>query len=230
LEVLLLKRTPRSGFIPGAWVFPGGRVDPDDSSSATLERLDGLSEPQAQARLTPEDGEPPALAYWVAAIRETFEETGVLPGVPPDRTSPSFLKGGWERLMAGQDAFSHLLLEAGIRLNVRNLRYIGHWLTPECEPRRYQTRFFLTQVDRGREVRPHEAEMVDHLWLTPAQALQRNRAGALPMVLPTLFTLEELAQYDSPAEALEGLGEAQVPRRLPVPERVDSGIRFRIPG
>jgi len=230
LEVLLLKRTPRSGFIPGAWVFPGGRVDREDGSPPMLALVKNRSEGQARARLSPEPGEPPALAYWVAAARETFEETGVLPGAVPDDVPDLLRESGQERLLSGQNTFRELLMEAGGTLDGSALRYIGHWLTPECEPRRYQTRFFMTQVERDSEVRPHEAEMVDHLWLTPSQALDRNRAGDLPMVLPTIYTLEELRQYAAPEEAMEGLATATVPRRLPVPQRVEGGIRFLIPG
>ena len=121
------------------------------------------------------------------------------------------------------------LEELRLTLDARTLVYSGHWLTPECEPRRYDTRFFMVEVHPEVPVRPHRREMTDHLWITPREALERNLTGEMPLVLPTLYTLEELDNFDTPGEALAHQAGKAVPRRLPVPERHGEGIRFTFP-
>jgi 8-oxo-dGTP pyrophosphatase MutT (NUDIX family) len=257
MEVLLLKRSPRSGFIPGAWVFPGGRVDEEDGDPGLLMHLDGLSPGRARERLRlgnarpdpTEDGNPdaqkppPPWAYWVAAIRETFEETGVLLRKSPDGAGPLVpkvkelaLEEGREdlisearsRLLSGLGGFLPILQELGIVLDAGSLEYSGHWLTPECEPRRYETLFFITEMHPEARVTPHEKEMVDALWITPEQALARNLKGEFPLVFPTLVTLEELTPFPTPEEALSVLRGRPVPRRLPEPERAEGGVLFKL--
>jgi len=113
-------------------------------------------------------------------------------------------------------------------LDAGSLEYNGHWLTPECEPRRYETRIFSAEVQRDCQVTTHEREMVDSIWLTPAEALARNMEGAFPLVLPTVFTLEELAPFPTPREALAYMRDRPVPLRLPRPERVEGGILLHL--
>jgi 8-oxo-dGTP pyrophosphatase MutT (NUDIX family) len=235
LEVLLMKRSPRSGFIPGAWVFPGGTVDQEDGHPDLLARVDGISPETARDRLQPATPQPPALAYWVTAIRETFEETGILlgsrvrshrgPGSVEELVSTASARS---ELLAGQTTFGEVLTLLGVTPDAGSLEYIGHWLTPECEPRRYETRFFAAEAEPDARAIPHQKEMVDAVWLAPRAALSRNRDGDFPLALPTLFTLEELAPFQTPAEALENLRGRPVPRRLPVPERAEGGVRFHL--
>jgi 8-oxo-dGTP pyrophosphatase MutT (NUDIX family) len=255
LEVLLLKRSPRSGFIPGAWVFPGGTLDDDDGDPSLLPYLHGLSPDQAQERfhlgnprLNPADGAkpasppgPPAWAYWVAAIRETFEETGILlwnehgkrgPQQPgrkrPGLEEEDLIAEARARLLCGEGGFLGILDCLGLTLDAASLEYAGHWLTPECEPRRYETRFFVTEVDPEAPVTPYEKEMVEALWITPSQALAKNRKGDFPLVFPTLVTLEELRPFQTPGEALSFLRARPVPPRLPAPERAEGGVVFKL--
>lgn len=234
LEVLLLQRNPASGFIPGAWVFPGGRVDPEDGDPSALQRAAGLSSLQAQRILQPRADEPPALAYWIAAIRETFEETGVLVARGLDRggkENPQLARAkgpAQDRLVRGESGFGRILEELGVDLDAGALTYCAYWVTPECEPRRYETRFFVTHVPGDVRVTPHQREMVDHVWITPSEALKENLAGNLPMVLPTIHTLEVLADFQAPKEAVGHFQSSEIRRRLPEPRRVDGGIRFHL--
>ena len=227
LEVLLLERTPRSGFIPGAWVFPGGRVDPEDGDPELLPYVEGLTEREAREQLALEDGEFPALAFWVAAARETFEETGALLSPATASMTPDELGRARTKLLEGERSFLDILKDLELTLNLNQLQYHGYWLTPECEPRRYETRFFMTEVGSDVLVTPHEKEMVADRWLTPEKAIAQNKAGALPLVLPTLFTLQELLPFRTPGEAMETLAGRPVPKRLPVPERIQGGVQFR---
>jgi len=234
LEVLLLERSPRSGFIPGAWVFPGGTVDRADGDPGILPRLHGITPETAHHRLHPDESGPPALAYWVAALRETFEETGVLlhrakGGINAGSSHPSEKETlARSQLLAGEMSFRDVLESLNVILDAGSLEYNGHWLTPECEPRRYETRFFAAEVQKDVRVTPHRKEMADARWFTPAEALYRNQEGTLPLVFPTLFTLEELGPFHTPGEALDHLRGKPVPRRLPKLQRTDGGISLRL--
>ena len=231
LEILLLRRVRSAGFVPGAWVFPGGRVDGDDATPPLLERLEGLAPPDAARRLgLHEDAEPPAVAYYVAAIREAFEETGILVGRDADGApAPSITRRPEVRtlrdeLLADEDRFPSVLDRMSCRMDGGAVAYVAHWITPLVEPRRYDTRFFAAAVSREQEVALAEAELTDHAWLTPAAALRRREEGTLPMVFPTIKTLQALAAFDSPAEALAAFEERSIPTILPRLVRTPTGV------
>lgn len=214
LEVLLLQRHRASGFVPGAYVFPGGRVESTDDDAAALARLDGLPAP-----LRPEG------AYWVAAVREAFEETGVLLG---QRSEPAALAEWRERLLNDETTLGGMLEALDLRLDLRRMIELAHWITPIAEPRRYDTRFFLAAPLGGAEVRIDEREMTDALWLPPAEALRRFRAGKLAMVFPTVHTLEKLTEFRTATQALEALRGARVPPLLPKLVRKGDGITIAL--
>ncbi len=235
LEILLLRRVRSAGFVPGAWVFPGGRVDRDDATPALLERLEGLAPADASHRLAlHEDAEPPAVAYYVAAIREAFEETGILVGRDADgATAPSITRRPEVRtlrdeLLADEDRFPSVLDRMGCRMDGGAVAYVAHWITPLVEPRRYDTRFFAAAVSREQEVALAEAELTHHAWLTPAAALRRREEGTLPMVFPTIKTLQSLAGFDSPAEALAAFHERSIPTILPRLVRTSTGVGIEV--
>jgi 8-oxo-dGTP pyrophosphatase MutT (NUDIX family) len=250
VEVLLLKRSSRTGFIPGAYVFPGGRVDDEDTAPEILPRLEGITPGRAQDRLGVPGGGPPAWAFISAALRETFEETGVLLAsealpdfeqrhgpTPPGTTQdahhkwmegtrrPDVLESLRRDLLEGRRTFREVLAELDLKLQ-GDLTYIGHWVTPHPEPRRYDTRFFACLVPRHCPVRPDGREMVEAIWLTPKAALERNRLGHLPLVFPTLRTLETLAEFDAPADVLGAFARRSIPRRLPTLTLTSHGIRL----
>jgi 8-oxo-dGTP pyrophosphatase MutT (NUDIX family) len=219
-----MKRSPKAGFIPGAWVFPGGTLDPSDGDTANLRRIAGLSAEAAQRRFGDEPANPPAFAYWVAAIREAFEETGILPGLTDGQECPADRHRS--RLLSGQATILEVLDELEVTLEARVMEYVGHWVTPTCEPRRYETRFFLAEVGGAAEAIPHEAELVEALWFSPADALSKNQEGSLPLVFPTLLTLEDLMPFSRPDEALEHFRGKPVRRRLPEPDLHPDGVSF----
>lgn len=217
LEVLLLRRDRGAAFVPGAYVFPGGRVDPDDADQSLLARVQGV------------DAEP-AAEYWVAAAREAFEEAGVLLARRADgewaaaaATDPRV--AGWrERLLAHQAGLGDALADLEASLDLRDVVYCAHWITPEAEPRRYDTHFFAAELPARREVGFDRREMTDAVWLTPSLALERFRAGRLPMVFPTVRTLESLARFHSVAEALDRLRDEPVRPVLPRLVRTAGGV------
>ena len=187
-EVLLLERPLESRFAAGAHVFPGGTVDPEDSSAEAIDRVEVGS-----------IGEPPAV---FAALREAFEETGLLPAAPA--ASPAALiaaRARRESLLDGSLTFAELLAESGIRLDASAVAYFSRWITPVQFSRRYDTRFFLARHPGGEPelTREHTA----FAWLDPADALARFAAGRLPMLFPTRTTLELLDRYRSLDEVFE---------------------------
>ena len=224
LEVLLLQRHHASGFVPGAYVFPGGRVDDEDASPAAAALLERALAPGGGAALEP------APAFWMAAVREAFEETGVLlaadaAGRPaPDALSEPRLAEWRERLMGGHAALVDLLEAEGLLPLARDIVYCAHWITPVAEPRRYDTRFFLARLPHGREVAADAREMTDAIWETPARALERFREGDLPMVFPTVRMLEAIAEHASVDEALEAFRGKRVERVLPRLVRTADGV------
>jgi 8-oxo-dGTP pyrophosphatase MutT (NUDIX family) len=235
LEVLLLRRVRSSGFVPGAWVFPGGRVDRDDAGTALVERLDGLTPVVASQRLgLPPDADPPALAYYVAAIREAFEETGILVGRDSSGGAPraaavdAEVQRLRERLLEDEDSFPLLLDQMGCRMDASAVEYIAHWITPEAEPRRYDTRFFAAAVPAAVESLHHTKEMSDAVWIMPHEALRKNREGAFPMVFPTIKTLAALEAHPTPGAALRSFRGQHIPTILPRLVSTPTGVGIRV--
>ncbi len=236
LEVLLLKRSRSAGFVPGAYVFPGGRVDREDASDALLARVDGLSPADASARLALDDrADPPAVAYYLAAIREAFEETGILVGHRADGSPAPNAAGHAETLqcrgdlLADDSSLSEVLDRLGCRLDGEKVEYIAHWITPKVEPRRYDTRFFLAAVPEGTQPEVHTAEISDSVWTTPQAALDGNAEGSFPMIFPTIKTLEDLSVFATPSDALEAYQSRSVRTILPTLVRIQGGVGIKIP-
>ncbi|HSJ14235.1 MAG TPA: hypothetical protein VK939_07460 [Longimicrobiales bacterium] len=218
-EVLLLKRQRASGFVPGAYVFPGGRVDRADAD----DRLAAL--------VTHAPLDPP-LMYWLAAVREVFEETGVLLARDPDgATAPDAHRDAalaeWrEALLADQGTLLDVLRDRGLRPELQRTVYCAHWITPVVERRRYDTRFFLAALPEAQQAHPDAREMSDALWLTPAAALARFHEGRLPMVFPTVRTLEELQGADSIDDLLDRFRGRAVRTILPRLVKAEHGVEL----
>ena len=234
MEILLLRRDRSASFVPGAYVFPGGRVDRADWMKKTLARVDGLTPETAADRLGLADTNPPAIAYYVAALREAFEETGILIGVGPNSEAPptaaedadiEVLRNG---LMEGHVSFTEALEQLSCRIDGSSIEYLAHWITPEREPRRFDTRFFAARVQADAEPMFDTREMTDAVWVTPQDALSRNQAGTLPMIFPTISTLQQLADYATAEDALREIGNASIPTVLPRLIITEKGVSLNI--
>ncbi|MEM9714441.1 MAG: hypothetical protein AAGA17_19620, partial [Actinomycetota bacterium] len=152
LEVFMLRRNLDSAFVAGAYVFPGGAVDPEDADDPLLDELCvGRTDPDASRSLGVERG---GLAYWVAAIRESFEEAGVLLAHTPGGEFVSFAESDVEERFAdhrvavdaGRVRLAEVCRAEGLTLAVAELHYFSHWITPKGPPRRYDTRFFVCRA------------------------------------------------------------------------------------
>lgn len=189
-QVLLQQRSAQARFVAGAWVFPGGRVDTDDALPAWAKRSHTVTDAQASHALGLPAG---GLAYWIAAVRECFEEAGLLPVYGAGWLSPAALNTWRQQLRDHTLTFAGLCERETLILDTSAMHYLSHWITPEPSPIRFDTRFFIMEAPPGQE--PHHAlfEAVDTRWITPEEALRLNRAGSLPLILPTLVTLQDMA-------------------------------------
>lgn len=194
-EVLMMKRPAAMSFAAGAYVFPGGRVDTADADPSI--GWQGPS-PSEFAEKLGAPGEDVARGLVCAAIRETFEEAGLLLAGPPDGpvTVPS--GDGWEadraELIAGTRPFGDLLARRGLVLRADLLVPWARWITPEAEPKRYDTRFFVTRLPAGQEATGHAAEADRLAWVNPADGLQSARNHEMFLMPPTATTLNEFAR------------------------------------
>ena len=206
LEVYVLRRTKGMPFAGGMTAYPGGGVDPRDGEIET-----------AWAGPTPDRwaaafgcDERIARELVCAAVRETFEEAGVLlAGDPRDPdVMPDVSGDDWEQqrqaLLARELSLAELLAERGLALRADLLRPFAHWITPPVEPRRYDTKFFVAALPAGQAARHVSGEADEASWLTPAAALAEQSAGARPMLPPTMHTLGQLAVFPDVAAVLAG--------------------------
>ena len=196
-EVLMLRRVAAMKFAPGAYVFPGGSVDPADFGPAMGWHGPDPAEFGARLGASAEM----ARALVCAAVRETFEEAGVLLAGAPDggpAADPSDPSGpSWEAdraaLVAGTLTLAELLSRRGLVLRADLLVPWARWITPEGEPRRFDARFFAAALPAGQLATGHAAES-DHIaWLRPGDAIESARAGQISMLPPTATTLHDFA-------------------------------------
>ncbi|MBL8474085.1 MAG: MBL fold metallo-hydrolase [Rhodocyclaceae bacterium] len=236
LETLLLKRSASAGFAGGAHVFPGGVVDAGDGA----DEFDGLCDGPLAAALNGSLG----LAtggrdYLIAALRETFEEAGLLwargpDGAPlnlSDAARGSEIRAARTELLAGGIGFAALCERHGVKLALGELAYLSHWITPLAAPRRFDTRFFVALAPPGQQASHDARETSEHCWIRPQDALELQRSGSWQLVTPTLRTLELLAAYPNAAAFME---YARRPRDIPswLPRFAESaqGRRMLLPG
>lgn len=218
LQVYVLRRHVGMAFAGGMFAFPGGKVDTDDYD-ASLPWAGPSPEQWSTALRTSAEA---ARALVCAAVRETFEESGVLlAGPTPDSIVPA-TTGDWEddrrAIVARELAFSAFLRQRKLMIRSDLLRQWAHWITPESEPRRYDTRFFVAALPRGQVARDVSGEADQVTWLRPADALAAVERGEMAMLPPTYRTLRELSHYDEVAEVL-----ACAPDRLAAPVLPESG-------
>ncbi|HEY0676093.1 MAG TPA: hypothetical protein VGD25_07765 [Immundisolibacter sp.] len=220
-EVFMLLRTVKSDFNAGAYVFPGGGVDRSDGGAAAQGICSGLDDAQASARLGIAGG---GLAFYLAAIRECFEEAGVLLAADAAGQTLSLHEPATQQrfaayraaLNAGQTTLAAICEREHLRLPLDQVHYYSHWITPEGMPRRYDTRFFLCRAPVGQEPLHDGQETVDHCWVRPRDALARHAAGGFNLVPATRKQLEFLARHptvDALLAAVRAIGP--VPAILP---------------
>lgn len=227
LEVFMLERHLKSDFAGGAYVFPGGTVDDRDRDPALAEATDGYRD----------DGRNPELSFYVCAIRETFEEAGVLlargEGGDLVRLGPSEgrrFADSRRALAASELTPLDFSRECGIRFAADLLHVWQRWVTPEYAPRRYDARFFVAAMPTGQEPLHDDVETTASAWVRPADAVERALRGELSIIFPTRKTLESLMEFDTTKELIAAAASRTVAPVLPRIVIAEDGPRVVLPG
>jgi 8-oxo-dGTP pyrophosphatase MutT (NUDIX family) len=234
VEVLLLQRHPESRFSPGAFAFPGGRLEAADAAPGIEARCRGLARPDAARRLR--DVTPPerAIGFWVTALRELFEEAGMLLADGPDarplgRASLGDLRAQRTRSREDSAAFGRLLTERDLMLATDRVGYWAHWITPEERPIRYDTRFFVAAAWADQVADPDGLEMVAARWIRPNDALAGHAAEEFMLPLPTQRILASLSEYADVGAILAAAGGRDIRSIRPRIIRDAAGERVLLP-
>jgi len=212
IEVFVLRRTTKAAFAAGMYVFPGGKVDEIDGAASFEAFCDGLDDAAASAQLGIERG---GLAYWVAAVRECFEEAGILLARRRDGGLPTPDEADRRAVHAGELSMEELCRKHDLVLDLSTIRYIAHWVTPVGESsRRFDTRFFLAAMPEEQEGLHDDSETVDSQWVRPLEAVARAEAGEILMMPPTIANLRFLGEHATAEEALVAAGTIGPPPRI----------------
>jgi len=191
LEVFMVERPSRGAF-PELHVFTGGKVDATDADLTLQMDTTGPSVQQASEVLRNSDA---ALPYWLAAVRECYEESGVMLGNQQGRAIDAATLS--ELGKSREEDFAALCQRLGIQLELNALHYFAHWITPEVAPRRFDTRFFVARMPATQVAVHAPGETVSGEWVTAADALQRAEQGKWNMIMPTLTSLRSLLPYNN---------------------------------
>jgi len=233
IEVFMLRRTLAAAFAGGMYVFPGGKVDDADGTTEIEGIADGLDDEAASTRLGLASG---GLAYWAAAIRECFEEAGVLMArhARGDRAG-DIVRFDDEHVVDRFEQHRHAVHQGSLsivdlcereqlRLCAGDLAYVSHWITPVGEVRRFDTRFFVARAPQAQEPLHDDGETIESLWVAPGEALARFRRGELAMIPPTIANLEFLVDHIS-ADAVMVAAHA-----IPTPPAILPKLRVNADG
>lgn len=209
LEVLMLRRHSGSAFLPGAYVFPGGAVEVEDYEPEVEELCYGLGFGDAWRIISGVTPKELSLGFYVAAIREAFEEAGILlahdgPGGELVTTKGRNTEMAIRRREVHKEprVFTRMIREEKMRLATGKLFYFAHWITPEASPIRYDVRFFLAEAPGDQEVSRDEMEITEAIWRSPIELLRNHDERKLYLPVPTLSSLRELAGHRTVEEAI----------------------------
>ncbi|MGD0085255.1 MAG: NUDIX hydrolase [Acidimicrobiales bacterium] len=234
MQVLMLRRNAQSVWVAGAHLFPGGAVDPDDDGTEVIRYCEGRDDAEASRILGIERG---GLGFFVAAIRECFEEAGILlalsEGRPLSFAYPATAQRFEEHrraLNAGETSLADICEIEELTLDLGRISYFSHWITPEGAPRRYDTRFFVGVVPEDQVALHDDEEVVASTWIVPGEALERHRAGELDLMFPTMKNLEAIGRFTTAADLMAAAAAAEVPAILPRITVEGEGVRIVLPG
>ena len=229
-EVLMLRRHARSSFLPGTYVFPGGALEAADCADQMEGMCYGMK--SLQARETIDGASPPvkALGFFVAAIREAFEEAGILLAY---REPPHLVAIGEEdasrfagyRRQVSQDpsSFATIIQEEGLLLATDKLSYFAHWITPHVSPIRFDTRFFVAPAPPDQEALHDELETTDSVWISPQEAVEKRRRGEMAIPYPTYCNVRDLAQFSSVEAVISSTRGKEIPAIQPLLDMLTFG-------
>jgi len=223
LETFMVVRHHQIDFASGALVFPGGKIDAQDQDPELAVCCDGA------------DSDPVMRAMQIGAIREAFEESGVLLARPEgsddlisgDRLAT--LEGYRTTLHSGEVALKDFLESEGLRLACDRLVHFAHWVTPDMMPKRFDTHFFIARAPEDHVLLHDGHESVDSVWIRPQQVLDDAAAGHRTVIFPTLRNVEKLADSSTVDAAIEAARAKPIVTVTPWTEKRDDGVWLRIP-
>ena len=231
IEVFMLRRTFNAAFASGMFVFPGGKVDDVDGVEEIAELCDGLTDAHASALLGIQSG---GLAYWVACIRECFEEAGVLLArhettgdvvrFDDDVTAAKF-SAERENIHDGSVALLDLCKKEGLRLATDEIFYVSHWITPVGERRRFDTRFFIARAPAAQEPLHDDGETIESFWIKPEEAIRRSHEKDLMLMPPTKANIEFLLPHATTDQVLAAASQIGIPQAILPKLKIDSDGR-----
>ncbi|MET4027288.1 glyoxylase-like metal-dependent hydrolase (beta-lactamase superfamily II)/8-oxo-dGTP pyrophosphatase MutT (NUDIX family) [Marinobacter sp. MBR-99] len=212
IEVLLLQRTWEAIFLPGYYVFPGGAVNEQESEAQP--HVVGVEDADISQTMSLDEG---GADFMLAAVRECFEEAGVL--LAQDTNGKLVgadhpVLGERQALFQDEVSLAQLCEKYKLVVPLDRLAYLSHWVTPPGPPRRFDTRFFVAVAPEGQRAGHDGQETIDHVWISPAQALEEHRAGQRLLGLPTIRTLRVLCDFSSTAELMR-YAHANPPEAFP---------------
>ena len=205
LQVLMLLRNNSSGFVADHTIFPGGAIEEDDKNYIWDDLVVGLTKEEAKTQLRTDD----ARSFWIAAIRETIEEVGVLVG-----THENELLEDRRSIEDGSENFSDVISQREISLDLSDIEPISRWVTPMGGTRRYDTYFFVAQPFTSVTPQVDGKEAVEAFWIAPSEALKKWELGEMTIISPTLATLQQLQTYRSTEEVFSVLDSKPLPENI----------------
>ena len=236
VEVLMLRRNLNSDFVGGAYVFPGGGVDAGDGATEVEALCVGRTDTDASAMLGIDGG---GLAFWVAAIRESFEEAGLLLAVDDAGEMVRFDDPAVNDRFAehrravdgGERARIEVARAEGIRLATDRIHYFSRWITPLGAPRRYDTRFFIAHPPEWQDPVHDDREVIENVWIRPVDALARHERGEFELIFPTVRSLEALGRFSTAEQIVAHAATiGRIEPVLPTIEEGVGGLRILLPG
>lgn len=231
VEVFMLRRTFNAAFASGMFVFPGGKVDDVDGVDEIAELCDGLTDAHASSLLGIASG---GLAYWVACIRECFEEAGVLLARHEttgdvvrfdDEATAQRFEVERENIHDGSVALLDLCKREGLRLTTDDIHYVSHWITPMGEKRRFDTRFFIARAPQAQEPLHDDGETIESFWISPQEAIERAHEKDLMLMPPTKANIEFLLPFKTADEVLAAAARVGMPQTILPKLKIDSDGR-----
>lgn len=239
-EVFMVRRHSKSPFMANRYVYPGGKLDAADCTEVAARHVEGLTPVQARERLAEEVDPSTALGLFLAGIRETFEEAGVLLArrageeelidLTSDEEVAETFRVYRRQLMESDISLSEMAERENLLFPLDWLGYFAHWITPYVEPRRFDARFFVAIAPDSQRPLHDKRETTDSVWIRPADAVQRNQAGEFMLAPPTLRTLQQLAEFDSARGAFDWALVHDPPTILPHMEQRHGQLWLFMPG
>jgi 8-oxo-dGTP pyrophosphatase MutT (NUDIX family) len=242
-EVFMVRRHGESGFMADRYVYPGGKLDEEDCTERAARQVTGMTSEEARERLDEQIPPLRAMGLFLAGVRETFEESGLLLArreaeprddkfvdLESDEETAADFAVARRCLAKGAMSLTDLAVREDLVIPLERLGYFAHWITPYMEERRYDTRFFVVLAPENQTPLHGDRETTDSAWMTPEAVLERNRDGDLMLAPPTLRTLQQLASFDSAADVLEFARSYDPPTVLPHIEADGGEVTLYLPG